>query len=294
VRWIASCCLVCSLPSTGISNSLVGQSPFSRADSLFGAGDFYKASIAYERAAYLAQSNSDKGIALLGKSHCYKQLKEFGKGLDCLERTPRYGLSDSLFLTISYEKALLAYLNHEYEYAESEMVQINGFFADTLATHSSLILYALILNERNKWEQAKLTLEKWVNGSKMSSEEKASLLSQIEKEYNEKSIPKLKSPDKARKWSSVLPGTGQIYAGHFFDGALNAGLILASLGLAGVAAYYGYYMAALFAGYSTAVKFYMGGMTHVEYLVNRGNHRKKEGFNGAKKAFILSFAADQL
>ena len=286
--------LICICPYIGFSGNSPGNPVFAKADSLFEAGLFYRASIAYERVAFVSAEKAVRAKAILRKAQSLKQLTAYDEALFSLRRVRFNGLSDTLVYSVRYEKALLAYLTQDFAFAESQLVQLHYFVKDSSLTHNSRVLYALVLNEQMKWDMAKEMLRTFIVAEPLPDSTKARLLTQLSSEYMEEDFPRLKSLDKAQKLSTVMPGTGQMYAGYFWDGAANSSLVLGALAFTVGAVYLKYYITALTVGYGLFGRFYNGGITHLEYLVEKKNHELLRAFNDDRKNFILSFGAARL
>ena len=87
--------------------------------------------------------------------------------------------------------------------------------------------------------------------------------------------------------SSLLPGLGQVYAGYFWEGFVNASLQLISLAFTGGAIYLKYYITSFMVGYTTFYRFYRGGQNRAEFLANQHNYEKTRDYNTRLKKIIL-------
>jgi hypothetical protein len=85
----------------------------------------------------------------------------------------------------------------------------------------------------------------------------------------------------------ILPGVGQLYAGYFWEGALNVTLQLAGLGFTGLCIWQKYYFTGAFVGFSIFQKFYGGGINRTQFLVEKRNHIKIRTFNDEIKKYLF-------
>jgi hypothetical protein len=260
---------------------------FKRADSLFHSQQYQLAGIGYDQIAYLSGDNILKTKALLKKADCYLVRKEFGKAELVLSRIYYADLNDSLVYSARYKSALASYLNSNFGEAESQVIQAKSFINDTILVYQIYPLYVLILNENRKYHEAKGILKAYVHYAIDDTTEQRLVLEEVELRYQESKIPKLKSVEKAKKLSMFLPGTGQLYAGYFWEGALNVSLQLVGLGFTGLCVWQKYYFTGAFVGFSIFQKFYAGGMTRAQFLVEKRNYIKTRTFNDSVRKYLL-------
>ena len=260
---------------------------FKRADSLFQSQQYQMAGIGYDQIAYLSGENIVKTKALLKKADCYLARKEFAKAEIVLSRIYYADLNDSLIYFARYKTALASYLNSNFSEAESQVIQAKSFINDSGLVYQFYPLYVLILNESKKYQEAKEVLIAYATHLVKDTLQKKIILNEIEQQYQTSKIPKLKDPEKAKKLSMFLPGTGQLYAGYFWEGALSVSLQLVGLGFTGLCVFYKYYFTGIAVGTSIFQKFHVGGMNRSEFLVNKRNHLETRIFNDKIVNYIL-------
>ncbi|MBI3501540.1 MAG: hypothetical protein HY063_07080 [Bacteroidetes bacterium] len=270
------------------SHSLSFGEGCGEADSLFLSGKYYPAAVEYERTAFLSVNNSGRTIALLKKAECYKQMENFSEAEKSTERIIYTNLSDTLLAEAREQSALCAYLAGDFSNAENHLVQMHAFVKDSSLIKNTLPLYALVLNELQRWNEAKEKIFRAVELSELSQQEKDALKKSLEQLYAPQNYPHLKKLLKAQKMSAFLPGLGQLYAGYFWEGAASAFLNVASLGLTGYFIYAKLYFTAATLGTGMFSKFYLGGSRRLEYLVAKKNYKLLRGYNDEMKKFILS------
>lgn len=275
-----TCCLICTFLLGGFSISHA-QNPgvFNEPDSLYAIKQYDEALLAFERIHYFNDENFLKIEALFKKAECLKQLKRFNDAERCLNRIYLTELPDSVSFKIRYQAALNAYLGSHFPDAESYLTQLFFYTTDSNLTNKALPLFALVLNELQKWNEAKEKLIQYKSND--------SLTTALTALYNPKNIPKLKNLEKATLLSTLIPGSGQMYAGYFWEGLGNATLQVVYLGFTGVAIWQKYYVSSLFVGYSTFFRFYQGGVVRTEYLVNKKNYELTRKYNDTLKTEIL-------
>lgn len=253
------------------------------------SGDYYNAQIECERIAYYSSGNHIYNQALLKKALCLKQLARFSDALLTIERINYIGLNDSMHLIVRYETALCAYLSGAFDIAGNQIIQLRSYFTDSLLPDDAILLSVLVYNEIFDWDNAKSLALLYAGRVLPEGKEKDSLQTVIIKSYTKKELPKLKNPRKARVLSTFLPGLGQAYAGYPLEGITNLSLHLITLGSAGLAFYYGYYLTGYFGGLGLLQRFYFGGLNRVEYLAQKKNYDTIRSFNDEVR-FLLTRA----
>lgn len=254
---------------------------------MFLTSNYYPAAVEYERNAFLSANNSERTIALLKKAECFKQMENFSEAEKITERIIYTNLSDTLIAEARYQSALCSYLSGNFSNAENHLLQMHSFIKDSSLTKNSLPLYSLVLNELQRWSEAKEKIIKAITISEMKNAEKENLKKIVEKLYAPENYPHLKKLAKAQKMSAILPGLGQLYAGYFWEGAASSFLNAASLGLTGYFIYAKLYFTAATIGTSVFGKFYLGGSNRLEYLVAKKNYKLLRGYNDNLKTIIL-------
>lgn len=281
-------CLICiSLFAGSLTNPVLGGNGFGIADSLFLLGKYYPAALEYERAAYLSPTNSIRTLALLKKAECFKQTRDFLESEKATERIVYSNLNDTLIAEARYQSALCSYLAGNFVNAENHLLQMKAFIRDSSLTVNSLPLYALVLNELQRWPEAKEMALESIRNSRLSVEEKDTLLKEINELYVTENYPRMKNLLKAQKMSAFLPGLGQLYAGYFWEGAASSFLNIASAGFIVYSIYTKLYFTGIITGSGIFSKFYLGGSNRLEYLVGKRNYKVLRSYNDQLKNVIL-------
>lgn len=266
-----------------------GYDLFHIADSLKQIGQYDHAAIEYERVYFYAEEASIRASALLKKAECLKTVEKFDMAEKCLLRINYFNLSDSVVFGARYQTALCAYLAGHFTSAESQLLQmyVAGGIKDAQLIAEALPVYTLVLNELQKWDDAKQKFHEWVGFLKLPEQAKDSLNDHIEKLYSKENQPKLKKQGTAKILSSVIPGSGQIYAGYFWEGMSNAIMQGTSLLLTAYGIYTGYYITSVVVWFGLFQKFYSGAIVRTEYLVQKKNHELTRSYNEMLKNEIV-------
>lgn len=261
-----------------------------RADSLFAQGQYQLAGIVYEEVSYLSVDNEIKAQALLSKADCYLAKQQYSKAQTVLTRIYYPELNDTLVYESRYKTTLAAYLNSDFNYAVSQVILATSLLSDSSLFIHIYPLYAMVLNEQHKWDSSKQVVLKYINFVEKDPILKLKYTQEIHSFYAAKKIPKLKSPEKAKMLSTFLPGTGQLYAGYFWEGAINVTLQLVGLGATAIGIYNKYYFTSAFVGFGLFQKFYAGGMNRSMFLANKRNYVMTRKFNAPIRDYLLNLA----
>ncbi|OIP03026.1 MAG: hypothetical protein AUJ97_05300 [Bacteroidetes bacterium CG2_30_32_10] len=233
----------------------------------------------YERIFFISADVNIKNTALLKKSYCYKQDQQFDVAANTLKRIDFNKTTDSIYTIVAYEYALNSFLNEDYNETLLQLNDLDNKVIDSVYESKCLMLKILTLNELQKWKEATITLNNYfkINHIKVDSLVKSELLKK----------PKLKNEKLAKNMSYIIPGSGQIYTGHWGRG-------FSSLLLSGAFATYtyisfvnGFYLSGVFSGFSPFRMFWSGGANYAEYLAKQKNKERISQHNKKVKNFIL-------
>lgn len=255
---------------------------------LMTSGQYQKAGIFFERSFFEAENQEYRAKALLKKADCYLALSAFGDASRVLSRIPYAGLGDTISVIARQKSALAAYLEGDFPMAESQLVQALALIEDSSLTQHLIPFQALVLNEQQKWVEAKSVLQTYLNRLPITDEERKIQRALIDKQYDRSNIPKLKNPEKAKMLSTFLPGLGYLYAGNWSEGIWNVGLQALGLGLTGFGIFYQFYFTSAFVSISIFQKFYAGGITRSAFHAKKWNYEKSLAFNQESKRLILN------
>ncbi len=286
-----TCTFLFATPTHSAADSQGDQ--LAGADSLFAQGRYFEASIAYERVYFRPASARQQVRANLGKAAAMKQMGDFaGAGRD-LQRSLAYRADDSLRQEVLYELAFCAYMSGGLARTQSFLMQYRHGLEGGIPGSRIFLLEGLVMAEQGEWEALRLHLEQWSSHSDSGPRMQNELLGR----YDELLIShgageKPKDARKARRWSTFVPGAGQIYAGEPGWGALNAFSQLAALGGAVLLGWHSYYIAGGVLGLGTFQSLYFGGIRHAAELAEAYNNSHQERIRAAVGTFLIRVAPD--
>jgi tetratricopeptide (TPR) repeat protein len=249
------------------------------ADSLSAAGEYYYAALAYERAAFLSQTDSMVNICLLKKSRAFKYIKYYTDAIRTLQRINLQLLVGELKYEVWYERILCSYLGGEHEQALKEINTMRNELHDSALMNKTIYLEILALGELQLWRQARERFREYL------------LIKNID--MNADSVfyfadkPKHRSLRFAKAIGTLIPGAGLIYAGETGKGLLQLSLVggFAAFGVYNIQQ--GYYVSGILGGFTPASLFYTGGLRNTTKHINEKNEQFRAYYNGKIKMAIL-------
>ncbi|MFM8772227.1 MAG: hypothetical protein ACKOE4_09470, partial [Candidatus Kapaibacterium sp.] len=125
-----------------------------------------------------------------------------------------------------------------------------------------------------QWEDASNNLTRWADSKPNSRALRDSVATLL---ADTADIPH-RSPTLAKVMSAIIPGTGQLYCGEFWDG-LNAMVLNGALIWSGYAQITEKrYLAAALVGVPLVGRYYMGNLDHAERYANEFNDRARRAY----------------
>lgn len=259
------------------------------ADSLFSAGDYFEASVYYQKLDFFLTGEHGKIQAKLSAAHANKILKQYDNAISILNTISLNDVHDSLIYQVKYQCALINYLKNDFLQVEVYLNQLNYLVSDSNYTSKSLMLQALNLNEQYKWEEAKGKL--LILNYRLHKNDSV-LYNRVRKEidgmYAINLLPKLKSASKAIKMSSIIPGLGQCYSKNYGEGIASFISVTSSVGIMAAGIVFQFYFTGIATGNMMLGKFYLGGIKRSEFLVEKYNYTTAKSFNQVLKLRIKS------
>ena len=257
-------------------------------DSLYSSGQYYEASIEYERMIFKSESQADQYFYKYKKALCYKKLKNFGRVLD--ELNPMYfpNSNDTLFKRVCYEQSLSLYLTGEPAKALWKIDDYLHRCADTASFRIFMPIRLLCLNETLQWEEARKCFSRLIQMQNFTPEKETEMQKLVDNLYNKRNLPHIKSIKKAENWSRFLPGSGQIYAGKTGEGIVNFLINASILAFSANQAYNGFYITGYLAGLGFFNKTYQGGIKRAGILASQKNKELIFNLNTQINAIIRS------
>lgn len=260
----------------------------SKGDHLYASGQYFDASIEYERLIFNAENQTDLYYYKYKKAMCYKKLRDFGRALDELQPMYFTNANDSLFQRVCYEQSLCFYLNGE---PSKALWKIDEYFhrnGDTTSYKVFMPVRLLCLNETFRWEEAQKCFRRFIQMQNFSPEKEAEILQIVDNLYKKRNLPRIKSIKKAENWSRFIPGSGQIYAGKAGEGIVNFLLNASILAFSAQQAFNGFYITGYLAGLGFFNKTYHGGIKRSGVLASEKNKEIIVNFNSRINAIIRS------
>lgn len=219
--------------------------------------------------AFYSDTTDNKYIHLLDKIDHLLEKGEIKQASKVVERIPVYAIPSQQLKHYYNSTALCAYLNKEEDNSLSiiQQYELNdsiGLSRDTAAQ----LLKCLILLSKDDYPKLCTTFTTFKTSFQIPIDRTSTIDSLIEVGKN----LKLKSAKKAALLSAFIPGTGQMYTGHFEEGLVNFGLNLATLGFTALCIYKGYYATGILIGYTLFQRFYTGGLRRADKLTSDYNN----------------------
>jgi hypothetical protein len=250
-----------------------------KADSLSLAGEHYLSSVFYRKALYFEVDQLTRcRLALKGASEL-KLVQKYNDAAEVLNSVQLEGMPDSVVFLVKYQCALLSYLDGSFGAAENYLLQIRYLIKDTARFNGTYLLNALILNEQFKWKEAQKKLLALNESLYDSDSLELPGKKMIDELYEPSRLPRIKNKDKAVRMSTFLPGLGQAYAGYPGEGAVNLSALLITSGAMVFGILNQYYFTSIVLGNVVIGKFYQGGLSRTEFLVDKKNYQRTRKFN---------------
>ncbi len=273
--------------------SLISNSAVLKADSLFDSGNYFEASIEYERLVFQGDADTDLNWLRYKKALCYRKMNDFGRAINALQTTYFTDPSDSLYRFVCYEQSLCYYLNNEPARA---LWKIDEYFhrsSDSTNFGVFLPIKILSLHETYKWEEAEQNFVEFIELQHVTPEKETALKQMATELYSKKNRPRIKSLNAAKNWSRFIPGSGQMYAGKSGEGIVNFLINASVLTFAGVQVYNGFYVTGYLVGLGFFNKTYHGGMKRAEVIASQKNKQHMVEFNREVNQELISIIASE-
>ncbi|MEE4177990.1 MAG: hypothetical protein V2I46_10805 [Bacteroides sp.] len=289
MKWISAyysiCIFLCAIFS-GRGEALAQEQAFQAGDSLYSAGRFFEAAIAYEREFFLSQEAVVRAEASLRKSRALKQQGEYFRAVMDLQRSLPYAPGDSLRREMLYEMAVCSYLSGVYSQAYSLLQQYEVQYPNANHSEAFSLLKGMVLVKMRNWDQLNDYLL-GISRSQHPSDGRDSLLKAMQTLLLKEHRPVERDPEKARLLSTFLPGTGHFFAGNPGAGILNGFSQLASLGVAVLLGYNQMYISGVIVGLGMFQSFYFGGIRQAGELTEERNILTMQAYQETLLAMLL-------
>ncbi len=247
------------------------EQDFTRADSLYQAGNFFLSAIEYERVFYFSNDIETRMQANLKRAEALKQQNEFARARNDLQRSAHLAGFPVLHAQVLYQMAFCDYMTGNYGQSISTLQQLTRFYHEKAKEEEVLLLFALASIMNEQWQLAEEKTHQLILLKNSELSEMDSLTLVVEQFYAEDNIPELKSQKRASLLAAVIPGSGHWYAGYPGKGAVNLTSQLLSLGIAGVLVYFRLYVSGFVVGLGSFQSFYFGGIKQATFLTHQRN-----------------------
>lgn len=285
--------LICTFLCAPFFHKLTAQSwqiARQTADSLFAQQQYATAGVEYERTLFLltelpdsvVMADSARLIAqgiLLQKTFCHKAARNFEAAQKTIFRTDANNLPEAFAFRLRYEKALCAYLNQQYDEAQRQILQTRLLVKDTLLAQQLDWLEIVTLNELSRWDESSTLYRQYIR--------RQNLPDTVNDNYLLAKRPKIRDPRKAGLLSTVMPGTGLLYAGSLREGVVSATLQAGLLTFGVFSWINGYPISGFLTGGGLFQTFYFGGIKRAERMAETNNRKKKENYNRKLRSAVL-------
>jgi tetratricopeptide (TPR) repeat protein len=258
-----------------------------RADSLYFSGNYFEASIEYERLVFNSENQANVNFFRFKEALCYKKLLDFNRALEVLQ-TIYLQNSDTLYQRVCYQQSLCHYLNGEPAKALWKIDDYLNRNPDTVSNNLFFPVKILCLNETFQWREAQACFLNYIQIQKFNLEKSTFLQNIVNDLYSKKKIPHIKSVKGAENWSRFLPGAGQIYSGYPGEGILNFTINVSILTFSAIQAINGFYITGYLAGLGFFNKTYQGGIKRSGILATRRSKELVTKFNSQINEIIRS------
>ena len=291
MKWINVSCLIFIFLFGSFSHESLAKNRadehMKRAEVLFGEGNFFEAAIAFERAYFFSGDTRQRMEANLGRAQALKQNGEFSKARRDLQRSAHLSRFPEMHRQVLYEMAFCDYMSGNYSSTKGVLAQIQHFYPEFHNSPPVVLLYSLAAIMTEDWNLARDKTIELLALNHFEPQKADSLMNKLIIIFCDCSVPVKKSPERAARLSTFLPGTGHFYAGYPGKGLLNAGSQITSLGIAGYMAWNNLYISGFVIGLGMFQSFYFGGIRQAEFLAQQGNFDRMAAHKELLKDFVL-------
>jgi tetratricopeptide (TPR) repeat protein len=272
IKFFFSFIFLCGIFSSSIASEHKG-------DSLYAWGNYFEASIEYDRSIFNAEKQANISTLRYKKALCFKKMLNFGRALEELQPLFFSNPEDSLYQQVCYEQSLCYYLNGESQKALWKIDEYYHRCTDTTTFSVFMPIKILSLNESQQWEEATECFMKFIQTQSFVAEKESEMQQMVINLYKKKKRPHFKSVNKAENWSRFIPGSGQIYSGKTREGLVNFLLNATILAFTAQQIYTGFYITGYLAGLGLFNKTYHGGIKRAGVIATQRNMEEFERFN---------------
>ncbi len=224
--------------------------------------------------------------ALLLKASNLTRTGNFQEAIRSLDRIPLRRTSASLKEETHYQLALNHFLSTDFAVAHFWIEQYKSQITSDSLPKRFLLLKVLTLNELKRYEEAKIFATDYLTAIDLPDDTLKAMLQELDSIYCQTNRPKIKDITVARRLSSIIPGSGQIYAGATNEGMLSFLFNAASLGSGIFMVLNGYYITGYAVGAMLLHKFYSGGVRRAGIIAERAGDRERQLYNDQLRKWL--------
>ena len=230
----------------------------------------YAASInEYNRHLFFNKRSSNNTKVLIELYNCYKATENWPKALVTVEKAYLSTNSDSTKDIILTDKAVILMSKGESYRAEMILTRISTFTKYKSIKNESFYWLGLCHLFSYKWLQAKNNFHKYYGKTYKQ---------QIDSMFARSSQLDIKSPQKARVLSFVIPGLGQFYSKDYKNGINSLILNLLTSCLFFNSLIEKNYFDAIIIYYIPFERYYWGSSSNAELIAQNYNHKTNQKF----------------
>ena len=277
-------CVTLSTEATYYSGRF--QEAISRADSIYRAGDYFPASIAYEHAFFLAGDPTQRATANLGKIQALKQMGDFQKARNDVQRSLAFRAEAQIRQDILYEAAFCAYMTGAWR---ESLLHIQTMLHETDHRHLYARLRLLTRLNQLQLEDFEGLADAIRADAAAATDPDITLMAGAILQQIDEERPVRRGESRARRAATFFPGMGHMVAGEPWKGLLNASSQVASLGTAALLLLNGYYIGTVTVGLNLFQSFYFGGIRQAGDLTRLRDMRVFDAYIGRVGDMLITF-----
>ena len=267
---------------------------FSAADDLaldlagkfFNSGDYYNSITEYKRFIFFNSNTKNDNLSYVHYKIglAYRNQKKWQECINAFQKSIQTAATEGIRDERKIALAIALIASGHYSTAEFLLIKVEMFSRIPKLKQKAAFFRAISAVYSFKWNQAREAFHSYSINTKNESQE---TFKQIDSLLAEAQDVKYKSPKLAKMLSTILPGSGQIYAGDWGNG-VNALLINAATGYLFVNDVLNHqYLMAIFSSLFLFQRFYSGNKSNAEKSAKKYNERKNQLF-AAKILEILN------
>lgn len=245
------------------------------ADQLFNAQNYQESITEYWRFLYFHPAEPLAFYAYYKAAMAYKQGQELETAIQLFRHALQYDISLELRQRIRYQLAITLLAHGDLDLAQLELFKLSATDSTGLIANAGTLFYSLLLIYKKNWAEARAAIAK-ARIHMVTNKELDQHLHQVETCMETLCQHPEKSPGLAKWLATVVPGSGQMYAGNLLSGlnalALNATTSYFVLNEARQKNYSDACLLFLFVW----SRYYLGNRSHAEEAAIRANQKYQQ------------------